>query len=256
MNKKELLARMAPEKSLPPAVAKEKTTALSQLGPLERRYAAIKVTDEKSCQQMDSLLGDVVQARKGWGSIWARIHEKSIKPIMDGVNALHEVNRAIDGPLGKLEDAGKKAIKTFRVSEQARITRAREEEEALNRKSEELQSKAEAARTLLQRGKILAQKEIIDTQAVRAFEAATPVQTENTGNRTKPAWRLVGSEVESGENPPSFLVVLEAIINGDIPQGAVILDTRYINEVFKHRPEQLAEWPGFEIFDDIQIVRK
>ncbi len=198
MNKKELLARMAPEKSLPPAVAKEKTTALSQLGPLERRYAAIKVTDEKSCQQMDSLLGDVVQARKGWGSIWARIHEKSIKPIMDGVNALHEVNRAIDGPLGKLEDAGKKAIKTFRVSEQARITRAREEEEALNRKSEELQSKAEAARTLLQRGKILAQKEIIDTQAVRAFEAATPVQTENTGNRTKPAWRLVGSEVESG----------------------------------------------------------
>lgn len=260
MNKKELLKRMAPERPLPADVAKEKEKALTQVGPLQTRYNGIKVKDEASCQEMDILLGDVVQARKGWGSIWARIHEKSIKPFMDGINNLHEVNRLIDGPLDTLETLAKKDIKAFRIADQRRIEAARVEQDKLARQAEEIQERIDNARTLAQRGKLLEKKEVIDTKVVAAFEATAAVMTENSGHREKPAWRLVGSEVEGlypeGDTPPSFLVVLESILAGHIPPQAVCLNLKYINETFKGAPEVVASWPGFEIFYDIQIVRR
>lgn len=258
MNKKELLKRMEPEVTLPAPVAKEKAQALATVGPLQARFNSIRIKDERSCQEMDTFLGDVIQARKGWGSIWARIHEKSIEPIMRGINALHEVNRDIDGPLKRLEDAGKAAIKAFRVADQRRIEAARVEADKLSQQAEELQERMDAARTLAQRGKLAAQKEVIDTKAVEAFEAQAPVQTENSGHRTKPAWRLIGSDMDDDDVhvPPAFMAVLDGIILGHIPAEAVILNVRYINQTFSDDPKLVESWPGFEVFNDIQIVRR
>lgn len=256
MNKKELQARMAPEAPLPPAVAKKQRENLAVVSPLQARFNQIVVKDEASCQEMDALMGDVVQARRGWGSIWAVIHKESIEPIMKGINALHGVNRTIDGPLGLLEGAAKAAIKTFRVADQRRIEAARVESDRLNREAEELQARIDSARTLTQRAKLVEKMEVIETKAVKALDAQVPVQTENSGNRTKPAWRLIGSELESDDVPPSFMAMLEGIILGHIPPQAVCLDTKFINEVFRGEPKVVESWPGFEVFDDIQIVRK
>lgn len=256
MNKKELQARMAPPVVLPAPIAKEKTSALATIGPLERKMNAIVVKDEGSCQKMDTLLGEVVQARKGWGSIWARIHEKSIAPIMQGINNLHEVNRAIDGPLKILEDKGKKAIKDFRVADQKRIEAAWVEEARLSQESEALQARIDNARTLTRRAELIEKKEVIDTQIVKKFEESTQIVTENSGHRTKPAWRLIGSEVGSEDMPPSLMVVLEGILSGDIPPEVICIDVGYIRQVFSKTPEVVASWPGFEVYDDIQIVRK
>lgn len=260
MTKKELKARMAPAKTLPPEVVKEKADALATVGPLQARFNALKVKDEASCQEMDAFVGDVVQARKGWGSIWARIHEKSIKPIMEGINALHEVNRVIDKPLELLEDAGKKAIKDYRIADQRRIEAARVESDKLSRQAEELQERIDNARTLVQRGKLLEKKEVIDTQAVEAFRAAAPIQTESTGHRTIPAWRLIGSDGADDMSrevaETALKCLLEGIIEGAVPISAVMLNMRYINDTFKSEPKIVATWPGLEVYDDIQIVRR
>lgn len=229
-----------------------KTLAVS----LAQEVSELKVTTNSEYAYADSLLGRVRTAQKSWGGVWARIQEKSIKPLRASLEGLYEVNREIEKPLTDLEESIKKLMKSYKMAEAKRLNdEAAAKAAEVRRLQAEADAKAAAAlnaKTAQMRGKLEAARIKLETQAaaVQEEEVDVPVLGVDSGTRKVPAWRLVYDD-EHGSHLAEFLL---AIINGTVPADAVLLNDKFINARFKAKPEEVASWPGIEVYDDIQIV--
>jgi hypothetical protein len=255
-SKDTMTPKMTPKKAtvLPATVEtvqipKERGELLVLIPTLTTEVAELEVTTAEEYAYADSLLGRVQSARKVWAPIWARIMEKSVKPIRDGLEGLYQMNRDVDGPLEKLELAVKKPMKAFKENELRRLV---DEQRAKDREQQRLMDEAEAkrraaelAKTPQMRGKLLAQAEQQEEQAevVERREVAAPITAENSSNRKKRA-------VKVGD----LHTMLKGIIDGYVPADCILVNQVKLNAYFREHGEDMALWPGLETFDDIQIV--
>lgn len=245
---------MAPKKPqvLPAASVvepKEKGELVQLIPTLTTEVQELSIKTAEDYAYADGLLSRVRAARGIWKPIWARIQEKSIKPIRDGLEGLYEMNREVDGPLEKLEEAIKRPMKAFKIHEAFEIARKRQLQEAevarLAREAEEKQRAAEQAKTPQMRGRLVAQaaKAQEQSEVIAAIEAPAPLQVEGSGTRTK-------KKPEVSDRA----VFLKAMADGFIPEDCIIINQAKLNAYYKDDPEGMQVWPGISIVDDIQIV--
>lgn len=219
---------------------------------LQQEVKELAIVDAGGYAYADTLLGRIRSQRKGWGAIWGRIQDKTIRPLRASLDGLYELNRDIDGPLEKLENAVKKTMKDFKTEEARQIAAANEEKERerirLEQEAAEKAKQAEQARTPQLRGRLTNQAVQLQQQAatVAQQEAPTPVRGTSSTTRTTPAWRL--------KDPSAIFDFLQDILDGKIPAEAILLNKQYIDSVFKSQPEVIMGWSGIELYDDIQVV--
>lgn len=226
-----------------------KSEVMAQLPTIQTEVAQLRVVDAESYIVADGLLGRIRANRSIWGKVWARIQEKSIKPIREGLEELYSLNRDVDVPMEKLEERVKLQMKAYKIEEvrqiQARKDEQLREEARLKREAEEKAAAANRATTAQMRGKLAAASERLAQQAaaVAVEEAPAPVQGSSSGTRPKKKWRI--------KDMRKFCA---AIGDGTLPDDCVAPLNLIMNQYFKDDPVGMAVWPGVEVYDDVQIV--
>lgn len=239
-----------PTSPLTPAVkAKVQKDGLALLQPLQVEIRELVVTTPEQYEQADQLLTRVREARRRWLGKLSPILDplaetmKSAKKAMDGAKAL--LNEA-DKPLEQLELQVRGAMKTYKIEEARQIREAQDEQALLQQEIAATAAREAAARTAPQRARIAQQRENLEALA-DAVTLETPAKTivDNSGTRTKPAWRI--------KDHAEFL---KYVGDGTLPADCVLVNTVKMNAYFKDDPEGMKAWPGIEIFDDITIVAR
>lgn len=219
------------------------------LSTIQKEVAELKVFDAQSYLYADNLLGRIRANRSVWGKVWARIQEKSIRPIREGLEELYALNRDVDVPQEKMEDIVKARMKFYKQEELKQINaeklRKQLESQRLLDEAQAKQVAAARAQTPQMRGRLQAQAERATEQAVAVVEreVAEPVTGESSSTRPKKAWRI--------KNMREFCA---AIGDGTLPEDCVTTLNPIMNQYFKHDPEGMQVWPGVEVYDDVQIV--
>jgi flagellar biosynthesis GTPase FlhF len=218
----------------------------------------VMITDQVSYSEADTLLARIQTARKTWN---IRMYGTKDKPgpipqIRSGLDQLYELNREIDQPLEKMEGRVKQAMRDFKLAEARQARELQEAKEAEQARLEEQRLAAEAAaaaaRTPQMRGKLEKKVEEIAQQqeTVAAVESESPVVGVRSSDRKVKKWRLQHDE-EQGSHLGELLM---AVIEGKVPEDAILLNVVYINKLYKERPDVVRSWPGIEEYEDVQIV--
>lgn len=236
--------------SLSPVVrAKAQREGLALLTPLQQEIEGLSIQTADDYLIADGYLGRVCEARKRWASKLAPILDplaasmRLAKQAMEGAKGL--LNE-VDKPLEQLELRLRAGMKTFKVEEQRQLQEARQEQERLQREIELKAQQEAAARTAPQRARIAQQRETLEQLAV-SVEEETPlaVTGEQSKTRGKRAWRI--------KDLPAFL---RSVASGELESDCVLVNTVVMNRYFKEHGEDMAAWPGVELFDDVIIVKR
>lgn len=217
----------------------------SMITPLADLVQSLVVDSDETYLEAEGLLHRIITARKTWGERM----EKIIRPIRTGLDEIYSLNRSIDKPLGVLEDNVRKPMKAYKM-EELRLIRAaedekRREEDRLRREAEDKALAAEQARTAQMRGKLQAQAQraVEQAEVVAQAEVPTAIRGFSSGTRTRKIARV-----------DDFHALLKGILDGYVPDDAVMINQTAINKAFREDPEGMAAWPGVVIEDDVQIV--
>lgn len=245
---------MATAVKLPPALVKTKAMGTKLVTPFQSAVADVLgleiptlEPDElaEAITRVDTLLGNVLHARRDWK---AKI-EPVLKPLREAKQAADALNREIDTPLAQYETTAKGVLARLRGEERRRLDeaqRAQDEADAkIQQALEDTATRELNARTAQMRERLAKKREELEAQAeAQAEPAPAPVQSSHSTTRRVKRWRL--ADTESG-----LAVVLRAVLAGTIPANVVTLDTRVINDT---NLETVTQWPGFEVYEDVQIV--
>jgi hypothetical protein len=220
--------------------------AVSTLVP---RAQSVTVTDEASYQLADSLLARISTARADWKADTATV----LDPINAARTAAMELRAKYDGPLKLGEDRLREGMRQFRLSENRRIQqeeeKKRQEQLRQDREAEEKRQAAENARTPQMKGKLLAEAARLEERAdlTAAAPISRPVQAAHSGQRVTRKCRMKDGQ---------WRQILKGILDGVIPADVVSIQDSTINAYFKSAPAEVSQWPGVEVFDDVDIVRR
>lgn len=226
-------------------LSKTKQEGLAVVSPLQVQVDTLEVLTAEDYALADTLLARVRTARKTWNERMERI----IRPIRTGLDELYSLNREVDKPLMRLEESVKGQMKEFKLIEQREIAAAEQKKfeavEKLRREAEEKQRQAEAARTPQVRGRLMVSSERLQQAAVvvEQQETQAPVQAVSSSSR-----KLKVVKVKD------ILAFCGAIADGAIPHDMIIVHPGPLAKAYKENPEEVAQWPGIEIVDDVQIV--
>jgi hypothetical protein len=89
----------------------------------------------------------------------------------------------------------------------------------------------------------------IRAEAQEQESAPTPVAGAHSTTRSTKKWRLHG--VNKASVDQAYDALLNGILQGVVPREAVKLDSVFINSL---PIEDVARWPGIEIYVDVQII--
>ena len=222
--------------------AAEKSLAiLDEVRPLTAR----PVKDAEDFKLFDMALARIVSDRKAW----KEGVEKILIPMREAKEAVHSLDRATDRPKENMELAIRKAmadwvrhLDAIKAQEQKLID---DEAVRLRTKAEEAQAKADAAKTVPMRARLVAQVQQLTQQAeaVAEIEPEAHVEAENSHAKRPMKWKVT-----------SLTAIIKAVAAGDLPEHLLELDTKMVNFYFKTARNEMADWPGIEIFEDVQIV--
>lgn len=243
--KKEALAAVVPLNVGKQSGELAKSEVLTALLPLTAQVANLVIEDADGLLFADNLLGRIRQARKGWGTIFSRIQERTIKPIRGGLEELYQLNRDVDGPAEKLEKAVKGKMDAYRM-EEARLARvAEQEQQRLIAAADAKEKAAEDARTSQMRGKLQAQAAVLQqTAAAKIADTPMPVVGLHSASRTVEKWRV-----------PDLMEFAKAVVRGDIPLDKLAVDIKAMDLWWKDDPDTVRQLdPVVEIYDDIKTV--
>lgn len=254
--------------ALPKDIVVRKVEVTTLIPDLRQEVQELVITDDDSYHYADSLLGRISAAKRSWAAVWGRIQEKTVKPLRAALDGLYETNREIEKPLTDMEETVKRAMKTFKVAETRKLQESEAARQAELRRLEEEASKkieqAQSAATAQMRGRLQAAAARLREQQEAVAEQETPeaVKGEASTTRAIPSWRLQGSDLpgdDTGMSATAQLALatfLQGVLEGKVPANAIMLNERFIGQEFKRNPEKVALWPGIEVYDDIQIVRR
>lgn len=224
--------------------------AIALLPTYQAKVEELVVQSDDDYALADALLGQVNDLRKGWAGIWKRIQEKTIKPIRSGLEELYALDRGVDKPLEALA-TGIRAKMTGYQREKLRIQQAKEREEQerreqLQREAEEKRKKAEAAATPQLRSRFANQAAQLEVEVGR-IDVFEPVQLA-TGTSSAPR-----REKKVAIDLANLLV---GIIEGSVPEAAVVVQEQWILRQWKQDPDAVEKWPGVSIVEDINVVSR
>lgn len=232
-------------------LTKEKGAVLRIIPTIATEVQELEITGNEQYLYADSLLGRITEAKRNWAGVWNRIQERAIKPIRDGLEAMYEMNREVDKPLTALETSVKGKMKAWKIEEHRQIMAAAEkqrcEAERLEAEAREKERAAAAAKTPQMRGKLASAAERLTQQAtaIAEQEPETPTMGHSSSTRKVPSWRI--------KDAAAFYT---AIGDGTLPMECALVNVPIMNRHFKEDPEGMQAWPGVEVFDDVQIVRR
>jgi hypothetical protein len=215
--------------------------------PVILRAKALTVTDAPSYAQADALLLRLRDARK---QVKARI-ATVLDPINQARAAILALSHDLDDPLEAAEQrirVGMQEFKRLEMRQAQEAERKRQaEEEALRMEAADKHMRELAAKTEPMRQRLAAQRAELEEKAdnVVAAPVLPPVKAAHSSTRTVRKWRVT-DEVA--------LLRAAADLDSDVPENAMMADPAILNQWLKEYPEELAKWPGIEIFDDIVIV--
>lgn len=228
-----------------PDLEKTKQEGLTISMGLQGAATTLKINTATDYETADAILGRVRVARKTWGERMERI----IRPMRTALDEVYGLNREVDKPLAAVEETIKGKMKAFKLEEQRQIQAAQreqqEEADRLRREQEEKARLAETARTAQLRGKMAAQAERLTEKVaeVEARETPAPVLVNSSSTRNKKIAKVT-----------DVLAFCGGVSDGTIPHDVVAILAGPMAKHLKDSPEDVAQWPGVEVVDDIQIV--
>lgn len=243
MPKSSAISAVSPTTALVPAM-KLRDDLKTEIATIQ--IANLIVRDDDTYREADAVLFQIGQALEKIESRFNPI----ISPIRKGLDEIYKLKRELVTPLEDAVKVIKGKMKVFKIDEDRRIQAQKDAQEAeqqrLEREAADKQRKAEAAVTPQMRGKL-------ESQASRAVEAAiavaaqpisAPVRVAGSSDRKIPSWKVT-----------DMAAVIAGVAECNIPEDVLVLDTAKVREYFKANPKQVGKWPGFELFNDVQIVR-
>jgi chromosome condensin MukBEF ATPase and DNA-binding subunit MukB len=230
------------------SMAKSNTTELMKierkgsalLTPLETEVAKLVVSTAKEYAEADVLLGDIRHARAKWkASI-----EPILQPLREAKTAADALNRKVDRPLEQLEQSVKEVMGEFKQKELRQLQKVQAEADTLRRQAEELAARESATRSRQTREKLALEQEKLETKIEKKLEQAPPVvKSSHSVAKTVKRWRITDTSK-----------VLTGVLRGIIPPEVLAIDPGVVLCYFREDPTSVATWPGFELYDDIQIA--
>lgn len=179
--------------------------------------------------------------------------EAKLDPIIDdirpGLDKLYALRRTEIRPLEEADGIITAKMKDFRRAEQRKLddtARAqRLEAERLDREAEETRRKAALAATPQVAKRLERKADALDVKAVDV--ATTPlkraVEADHSSTRTVKVWKVA-----------DIGTILQGILDGEIPADVIAVDSVAVNKMFRIDPDVVDKWPGFSVYNDVQIV--
>lgn len=239
------MPKAAIARGTPPKLILVKTKGQRLLTPLEEQVQGLVVKTEEDLTGADELLAGIRRARKQW----ADMIEPVLAPLREAKSAADALNREIDRPLGELEESVKGAIRLYRVEEQRQISEAKrlqdQEAERLREQINETATREQSARTKQMRERLALKREALESQAEEQAEEPEPVAVTVTHSQTRKVkrWRLMDKAA-----------ALKAAAAGTIPSAVFEVSNSAMAICWRESPEVVAQWPGFEVYEDIIIA--
>lgn len=227
----------------------------TQVVTLATEVEELAITDEDSYLYADGLLGRARQAKAMWTPVWDRIQERVIKPQRAALEGLYELNRDIEQPITRIEQAVKAKMKAFKLEEARQLQAA---EDARQAAAQALIAEAQAKEAALQQAKTPAMRErlraAVDnlttrTEAVLMAETAAPIRGESSNTRTTKKARIksleefIGFLLDDSVYLPSYSFKADLLIMLN-----TAVQARYTKD------KSVGILPGVETYDDIDIV--
>lgn len=216
------------------AKTKAKVSALVPV--LTAQFASLvgvgTIEDDEQYAQADKMLGQVVTARKSWSTRM----EDIVRPISDGLQRLYKLNREVNKPLEELENKIKRAMGEYKLAEARRI---REENDAKEHERQQLEARKAVLKTPAAIERVQAQIE-----EVEAFE---PVRVMGQHSAARPVQRVRVLDVQA---------LCAAIGSGLVPVDCVEIRQPRLNAYLKDDADSVKEWPGIEVYDDVDIAAR
>jgi hypothetical protein len=242
-------ATVIPATAVPVAAKTAKTEGLALLTPLRTEadrligISGIYTADEYL--SADALFGRIKQARKTWKDRMERI----IRPIRLGLDELYSLNREVDAPLAKLEDAVERKMVAYKQEERRQLQAAENErlqrEQAEQRRLAEIAAKEERAKTDAMRAKLAEQRQAVEERL--AEQAAEPQPEAVSGFHSS----LRTKKVPKVANNLGFI---GGVAEGVIPADCITINMVRLRAYYKDDPETVASFPGVVIVDDDSIA--
>lgn len=231
-----------------------RSEVMSQSGPLTRSVNSLAVVDPTTYAKADSILSRIAAVRRGLkdqvGRILAPLDEAK-KNIDQSRKELTRFRDELDGPLDNLETQVREQMREFKNEERRLLQEAEdkrlEEERRLLAEAEETRRKAMTAPTAQIQKRLETRASDLETKAdiAAATPAPAPVQVAHSGVRVVRKVKIT-----------DWKALLRGIIDDVIPADIIRIDTHEI-EVYRRGDEALVKsWPGVEVYEDTQIVRR
>lgn len=234
----------------PASLVKVAVEGTRLVSPLKDAVEELTITSSEDYTGADELLAGIRRARKTWDEKM----EPILSPLRSAKTAADALKREIDRPLEVLEGQVKEKMRDFKVQEAAEIAREQARIDAaqqkIQRQLEDASAKELAARTKQMRERLATKRQELEEQAEEvAAEAPVATKAAHSGVRMVPKWRCSGNK-----ETPSLFIILMAILAGQIPPEVVMLDHSFINRQHLNDRTVMANWPGFELYDETVIV--
>lgn len=235
--------RVAPQV---PGLVELRKKALSPSTQLAEQAKSVTVTDAADYETADGYLVQLNQRIKANSDGIAPI----LSPLKEAKKACDDLIKALNGPLKDAESYVREQMRQWRLKE---IAETAPEAEAINDDADRVQEQALELERRAQQAKTPGQAQTLLNKALetqqRADEirstAPTGVEVEGSGYRGRKVWEVV-----------DLKAVARGVLKGEIPSDVLEVSSKIVNGYFRDSQETVAEWPGFEVKQDVSIVRR
>lgn len=242
---------------VPPSAiqARRESTLISSS--ITGRVDSLEVLDDSSFAVADSYLVLLHNAQ-------VRIEEKfstALSPAKETLDAAKRTHKAIQDLMNEalqhIQDSQaslRSRMKEYRTLEARRIELERRDRGIQERKAQQeleaLQRKEGAAKTEAMRSRIASQREQLELQTAEKLVTrpeAVPVRVAGSTTRTVKKWRVT-----------DIVALTRAALDpaSPVPQSILGVDREALDYCFRTGQSAVEKWPGVEVYDDIQIVRR
>lgn len=251
-----------------------KAEATQTISPIVAAAQGIVIADDKSYNLADAFLAKIRAARKS--DVFTKLR-KIIDPIREGLDVLYATERDIKAPLDEAEKHIKGKMRDWQLAEQERV---RKEEEA--RRQEEIRKAQEELRYAQEQQRLQEQKEMAERQAQEARTRAARLkaqqeaedlqrQQDEAAEAQRRADAIAAATVAAPIAQPvkaassvvrkvskvkvvDIMKFAEGVGKGLVPETMLQVDATQLNLMFKNNREWVGEWPGVEIYEDVEIA--
>lgn len=211
------------------------------------RATNLIVMDPGTFAIADSLLTKLVEARKTIKAKFAKV----IDPLKQALDEARSFFSEVDAPLAEAEGVIRGRMKGYKI-EEARLARLEDEKrlaaaDELRRQAEEKAIAESRAKTQAMKDRLAKERAELETKADVAQAAPAHTLVRAVGSTTRTV------KVPQITDPRSVLL---GILAKKIPLDIIEFDLTAIKAYYKRDPAGVAEWPGINWIEDIQIVHQ